>query len=254
MVQNAESLFTKVWFRTNKRFSSIFSFRLSTEKGMSTVVTWNHLEYSSFVKSIVQDPKYEGYFYDKEGFLKLVGGIDNFTNTLVNQEIESYQIAIDSSSIILAHSTLDAAAFDYLRVVELAASIQEFEKFVSRKQISLEDVKGSDYDDLLRIKIHDYIDEFERKSLLDKIDKLFQICQPPPMFSPIKDYVYNREMIQELDRLRNEIVHGDGLKSPLKICSDEIKYLMGTANFLMALVNERYNLKINPNAMIDSYH
>jgi len=86
----------------------------------------------------------------------------------------------------------------------------------------------------------------ERESLLSKIDKLFQICKPPAKFSPIKKYTYDRHRLVKLDELRHEIVHGEGLKSPMIDCENEIIYMKNTANLLMALLNHAYGLKLNP--------
>ena len=92
----------------------------------------------------------------------------------------------------------------------------------------------------------------ERRSLLEKIDKLFQICQPPSQYSPIKNHSYDREKIEILDGLRHEIVHGNGLESILPSCDEDIKYMVDTANFLMALVHEKYKVKINPTVWRES--
>lgn len=246
MNEKAELLFTEIWWRTNSRFSDVFSFRRYTIHTLPLVKKTADLEYSSFAQSLAYDENNEKFFIDKKGFFESVGGAENLSAILAEKQIESYRKAIDSSSIILAHSVLDAAAFDYFLVVEIVAPIQDFEEFVIKKQISLEDLKGSNYDELMKQKIHKFIMELERKSLLEKIDKLFQICQPPPKFEPIRNHVYNRDKIETLDNLRHEIVHGSGIDSPLANCAEDIKYMRDTANFLMALVHEKYSVKINP--------
>jgi hypothetical protein len=252
MNEKAELLFTEIWLRTNSRFADVDSFRIYTTHALPHVKKTVDLQYSSFTQSLAYDDNYEKFFKDKSGFFESVGGVENLSGLLSDKQIESYRKAIDSSSIILAHSALDAAAFDYFSVVEIIAPIQDFEKFVIKKQISLNDLKGSSYDELVKQKIHKFIMELERGSLLEKIDKLFQICQPPPKFEPIRNHVYNRDKIETLDNLRHEIVHGRGSDSPLHNCAEDIKYMRDTANFLMALVHEKYSVKINPTILKES--
>jgi hypothetical protein len=210
------------------------------------------MEYGSFVQSLFFDERYENFFIDKEGFLKSVGGLPTFASLLVKQVIESYQIAIDSASIVLAHSGLDAAAFDYFRVIEMIAPMGELETFIIKRQVSLENLKSKGYDQIVREEIHEFVAGLDRKSLLEKIDKMFQICQPPPKYSPIKGHTFDRGKTEGLDILRHKIVHGEGIKSPLTHCDEDIIYMRDTANFLMALVNSKYNVKINPTVWEES--
>lgn len=252
MNKEAELLFAQIWWRTNIKFSDVSSFRRYTIQALPHVEINAGIEYHDFAQSLASDRDKEDLFTskkDRDHFFERAGGIENFADLLAQKQIESYRKVIDTSSIILAHSALDAAAFDYFLVVEIVAPIQDLEKFVIRKQISLEDLKESCYDELMKQKIHKFIIELERKSLLEKIDKLFQICQPPPKFSPIRGYVYNDKKIEDLDNLRHEIVHGSEIDSTLPSCNDDIKYMQDTANFIMALVSNKYKIKIDPTAL-----
>jgi len=252
MNEQAELLFTEIWLRTNTRFSDVFSFRRLTRFTLPQATRFTMTEYGNFARSIASDEQYDKFFINKEGFFNVIGGVDTLASLLAQKQIESYQAAIDGASIVLAHSALDAAAFDYFRVLEIVAPICDLEGFVIKKQISLEELKGNSYDAMARAKIKQFIDDLERKSLLEKIDKMFQICQPPPKFSPINDYTFDRDKTESLDTLRHEIVHGTRLYSSLTNIDEDIKYMRDTANFLMALVNYKYNVKINPTVWKES--
>ena len=245
MNEQAELLITQIWFRTIEKFSDIFSFRSYTLNALPYIKNQVDNDTIKFVRSLAHDMEHEKFFINKEEFFKIVGGIDGLASMSSQKQIETYRKVIDSSSIILAHSAIDAAVFDYFRVIELVAPIQDFEQYLLKKQIALEDLKGLNYQEIFKQKIHKFIAELERRSLLEKIDKLFQICKPLPQFSPINDYLYNREKLEALDELRHEIVHGNGLKSILPSCDEDIIYMRNTANFLMALVIKKYDVKIN---------
>jgi hypothetical protein len=251
MNEKAELLFTQIFMRIVNSFSDIFSFRKYTIEAYpyikNNVATESHI----FAQSLKNDKKMDKFFKDKGGFFEIVGGIENLSPILSQKKVESYQKVIDSSSIILAHSAIDAVAFDCFKVIELVAPINDFEQYLLKKTIPLSDLKESTYQEIVKQKIHKFIDELDRSSLLEKIDKLFQICQPPPQFSSIRNYLYNRKKIEDLDTLRHEIVHGNRLISILPSCDEDITYLRDTANFLLTLIHEKYDVKINPTVWLE---
>lgn len=252
MNEQAELLFTEIWWRTIARFSDIVSFRNLTMITLPHIKEYVTNEKRYFVHSLAYDRQYDNIFIDKEGFFNIVGGIDALAAMLSEQKIQSYQAAIDSASIVLAHSALDAAAFDYFMVIELIAPLHELEIYVNKKQITLEKLKGNSYDEIVREKIREFINDLDRKSLLDKIDKMFQICQPPPKYSPIEGYIFDKEKIKSLDKLRHEIVHGAGISAPLTNFEEDIKYMQDTGNFLMTLIYYKYDIKLNPTVLKES--
>ena len=245
MNEKAELLFTQIFFRTFTRFFEVDSFRRATKQTMPYAKELAQEESHGIVRSLAYDSEYDKLFIDKEGFFRELGGVEAFSLRMAEKQIESYQTSIDASSIVLAHSIIDAAAFDYFLVIEMVAPLEDWDPFINKRQVVLENLKNRSYEDIVRQTISKYIQELERKSLLEKIDKLFQICKPPAKFYPIRNYVYNRDRIEKLDSLRHDIVHGDGLPSPLVTCDQDIKYMQKTSNFLMALVNHKYDIKMN---------
>ncbi|MFH1861712.1 MAG: hypothetical protein ABH878_02765, partial [bacterium] len=177
------------------------------------------------------------------------GGIQNLKEQLVTNSIKPFTALIDNASIVFAHSVLDAAAFDFLRVIELIAPLEELEVFVEKTKITLVDAKMSTYDEIAKCKIKNFINDLERSSLLEKIDKIFQICQPPAHYSNVKQYKFDRDKLKILDDLRHSIVHSISNNSLLSNCDDSIEYFWKTSYFLMNLVNYKYKLKLNPNRL-----
>ena len=246
MKQDAEKLFTEIFFRTTKRFSEIITFRWFNNQALPHVKDLIVKEHNEFVHDLSHGSEYAEFFTDRNGFFDKIGGADSLVESMVREQVETYQSSIDASSLVLAHSAIDASAFDYLRVIGFIAPIDQLEHFVIKKTITLEELKEKTHDEILKDKITKFIVGLERESLLSKIDKLFQICKPPAKFSPIKKYTYDRHRLVKLDELRHEIVHGEGLKSPMIDCDNEIIYMNNTANLLMALLNHAYGLKLNP--------
>ena len=245
MDEKAELLFTQTFWRTNTRFFELERFRRVTKQVQPQVEQIAKVE-SGWLASSLASGDLDRYITDKEGFLAVVGGKEGLIQTVTKQRTESYQASIDAACIILAHSILDAAAYDYFRVVEMVASPDDLLPFVAKRQVTLEEIRGSDYKDVAREKIQQFVSQLKRESLLEKIDRLFQACRPPANFEPVRGHKYNRQRVLDLDNRRHEIVHGEGLKSPLLSCDDDIKYLVDTASFLLCLVHEKYQIRVNP--------
>ena len=250
MNQDAEKLFSEIFFRTSKRFSEIISFRWLNNQALPHVRNLIVKEQIEFIHTLEHDNEYADFFTDKDGFFNKVGGANTLVQTMAREQVKNYQASIDSSSLILSHSAIDASAFDYLRVIGFIAPIDHLEHFVIKKKLTLEELKEKTYEEIIKDKINNFIEGLDRESLPYKVDKLFQICRPPAKFSPIKDYTFDRDRLTNLDSIRHEIVHGEGLKYPMKDCDNEIIYMRNTANFLMALLNHTYGLKLNPNQMV----
>lgn len=251
-MSDPSELFTRVFIRINQRFANIYSLRQIAQLGLPMATYMLHKETSSFVKEIVYDPKNENLFTDKSAILEQLGGIDGMTSAMASSQVNTFQIAIDAASLVFAHSILDDTALEYCRITSLIAP-NDWEGSVTKRKVDVAEVKTKPYDSILRELIDDYMLELENKSMLAKIDKLFAICQPPAGFSRMKDYSFRRDQIEMLDKMRHDIVHGDGAVHTLPNGGDDIWYMNQTCHHLMALVNNKYSLRIDPKVFIKYY-
>lgn len=244
-MDKAEQLFTEIFWRTCKRYTDIEVLRYRIKQNLPITQASIEDEARRFAYSLAFDTKYKDIIVDQKTFLKVLGGLTGISKKLITKNLNSYQASIDASSIILAHSALDCAAIDYCRVVKLIAPT-DWERFIQNRKTPLSDLKQFIYEEILNEKLEKYLEELDHQSLLKKIDKLFQLCQPNSDFSPIFNYTFDRDKLEKIDEIRNDIVHGKGLLSPLTTCDEDIIYLRDTSIFVMALVNIKYDLKINP--------
>jgi len=87
----------------------------------------------------------------------------------------------------------------------------------------------------------------ERESLLVRIERLFALCRPAPDFHPIKNYVYDRDRVERLDRLRHDVVHRpEGTRLAIPDCYDAIEFLFRTGLYLWTMLNYKYGVKMDP--------
>jgi hypothetical protein len=154
------------------------------------------------------------------------------------------QACLDAASIIFAHSMVDSAAWDCCRVAAWLAPVDWLPRVENRK-LPLSEIKGRGFDELLTLKLSEFISDLERDSLMKKVDLLFAFCRPPEKWSPVEDYTFDRDRLEKLDNLRHELVHGERLGKSIPSCAKDIDYLARTPFLLMELVSFRYGLKLD---------
>lgn len=245
----AEKLFTETFTSCNSRFAVISSFRRISELGLPSATSEIYNQNVQFSGELFNDPQYDDLFIDKKEAIEKLGSIEALGLQMAKDEIFKYTASVDAASLVFAHSIIDNAVINYCRCSAIE-SPEDWEKFVEKKKISIEDLKGLSKDQIIFQKVTEYIDSLDRESLLSKADKLFQICQPPTEFSPINNYKYDRERIISLDQMRHDIVHKSSSVPRLPTGNADIWFLQQTANYYMALVNYKYKLKIDPFHML----
>jgi hypothetical protein len=247
-MNDAERLFAKAFATSMRRFSMIFTFRetgyISLAVGTPTIAARERM----FTEDMLSNPEHDKLFKDKAGFIEIIesmGGIEKVAEFGPKQKIAQFEAAIDASSLVFAHSIVDSNAYDYCLVTSMLEP-QSWESLIDKKKIQLSEIKEQSYSEILSREVSKFILSLERESLLKKVDLLFSICKPPRDFAPINDFQYDRARLEELDKLRHEIVHGSG---PIKLPNGpaDIRYPQRTSSFLMALVNERFGIKVDPN-------
>jgi hypothetical protein len=212
--------------------------------GLPGAIPGIYQEWTQFALQLFNDPQYDHLFLDKEGAIREGGGVQGMGRMMAENQLRAFQSAVEAASLMFAHSILDSAAMDYLRVTALQGP-NDWAEHVNQKQVSISAILGKTYEELLDEKVSQHVETFDRQSLLVKVDKLFQICRPEPGFVPMDDYAFDRTRLQQLDSLRHEIVHGSGPVNDIRVTDNDIWFLQKTAFFLMALVNMRYDTRID---------
>lgn len=244
-MNSAEKLFTQTFFSSTNRFAAITSFRRVAQLGLPAATPMIYEEWRNFAHQLFHDAEYDNLFIDKQKALEISGGVEVVGGQMAQEQINRFRAVADAASLVFAHSVLDSVALDYCRVTALA-SPANWTCFVEQKKFTLIELKGRVYEELLHEKITECLDLLDREPLLKKIDRLFQVCQPSRDFAPMHDYYFDRARLIVLDDMRHDIVHGSGPVATLPRGDDDIWFLQKTSSFLMALVNMRFGLKINP--------
>jgi hypothetical protein len=114
------------------------------------------------------------------------------------------------------------------------------------RRVALREAQRSTFPVLLNTEIRRFLDNLERESLLKKMDLLFELCQPPAGFQGVVGYRYDRDRLTQLDQLRHDYIHGRARLSRLPNGNDDLLFLQNTGFYMVPLVNQRYDVKIDP--------
>jgi hypothetical protein len=241
---HAEELFNKTFFLAMGKWNMINSLRSVGKAGLPYAVRKVSSEYQGFMRQMTSDPRFTELLLPADMSGNELS-VENLKTLLITDTVDTFQKAVDFASLVFAHSTLDGVAFDYCRVTALTAP-EAWVRCVEKKEFTLKRIAGVSYEDLLKEALGHFLSTLERESLVKKLDCLFAICQPPHQFEPLSDYSYDRSVIDTLDRMRHQIIHGDIRTLVLPNVEEHLWYLQKTSWFLMALVAQKFGLKIDP--------
>jgi hypothetical protein len=245
-MKNTNYKFTKIWYIYSQKFSSVHTFRRVAELGLPKATPELYKEYTDLTMNLLSSDK---YLSNRKKFIE-EGWVEKTPNFLLKNTINTFNSAIDSASLIFAHSILDAVAFEYCQLIA-EDSPMSFKEKLSNKKLSLSDISNNSYEDLLKLQLNKFLEDFERESMLKKFELLFYLCKPPEVYEPLENYKYDNKRISELDKLRHDYVHGVGIVNKLPNGEEDITYLEKTLYFFTALIQDTFGYKIDQNSLIE---
>ena len=161
---------------------------------------------------------------------------------------------VNSSSLVLAHSLVDALVNDLLNITAIVA-MPFWEASIQDKSVKLRDAQSvQNLDDLRRIIVTKSIDEFARtKSLADRVDRIHAICSPKESgcsgegysINCVDGFTYKRTKLKEIDRARQKIIHHKGVTDELPNIQEQIVFLGLMLQNLCVLMARSYRLHPN---------
>jgi len=241
----AAKLFNQVALRCFEQWGFITTFREVSKRGIEKAAGDVHGANVAFMQTLLTDPSCAEMIVDKERFIK-EGLHQRLVRDMTEKSLVDTVTAINAACLVFAHSVVDGVALDYCKVTALA-SPTDWESSVESRQVTLKAARSAPYDELLRAALDSFFKQLEQESLLKKVDLLFQRCAPPQGFWFVKDFKYDPERLRKVDRLRQEIIHGDALLRGIADADADadIVFLRNTTMHLMGLVNHRYDCRID---------
>jgi hypothetical protein len=251
-MSTAEDVFSVTFARFMKNWTFIISLRQVGDVALPIAEEALAAIHTDFVERASSDPQY------RKLIVKLDGSEATWDDTtkrllrtgMTEGAITNARAAIDAASLIFAQSVLDDCAWSYLKVCSLAAP-SDWSPIIAEKKASFASYYGKSHEEIRDEMIQEKLKQLERDSLLKKVDLLFQICSLPSGYAPINNYIYDRERLVRIDDARHGIIHRNDMGKPVINIDDDLDFISKTVNYLMALVNEKYDVQLNTLKVFD---
>lgn len=245
----AEDVFSETFTRFMKNWTFITSLRQVADVALPIAEEALGAIHTDFVERASVDPSLKNIVVKLDGGETTWG--EEFKRMLrtgmTESAIKNARAAIDAASLVFAQSMLDDCALSYLRVCALA-NPADWEPMIQEKKVAYSSV-GNPPEEIRAELIKGKLEQLEWESLLKKVDLLFQLCTPPKGYAPISNYNFDRDRLEKIDKTRQGIIHRDGMAQSLDNIDQDLEFISKTANFLMGLVNQKYDVRLNPAKM-----
>jgi hypothetical protein len=240
-----EDVFSDTFARFLENWTFITSLRQFAEIAIPSTQEALRSVHTDYIERVAVDPDYKKLIVKFDGSeATWDDDIKNMLQTgMTETVIANTRAGIDAASLVFAHSALDDCAWSFLRVCALA-SPTDWDPVIREKKVNY-DLVGKAPEAIREILILEKLEQLERESLLKKVDLLFRLCTPPKDFAPIKNYSYDRDRLEIIDSTRHGIIHREGLGKSVPNIVDVLDFIANVANYLLALVNNKYGVQLN---------
>jgi hypothetical protein len=228
---------------------------------------WTFIEaFRLTVKDCLSLNSTQSYLYDfqKEGFLEsakdkviynaladMINDKAKFNEALdtgVREILKKTKIPIDVACLVFMHSVLEATLYDLLEfTVELDKDkwLEYIIKQKSDTRITPIDVVEKTKEELVEGLLAKSLNRFQRKSIMKKCKRLFEICESTNKDKLLSDYLYDEKKLKNIDDLRHDIVHGLKINVPVSDAEEKLRYLKTTASYFILMIAKEFKLHIN---------
>jgi hypothetical protein len=239
---NPDQEFTLVLKRTNNGWATIDSLRNVAALGMPYAKKIVEVQHTSLVSDLADAGELEKFIIGIKDADDLKKTADFVRDKLTEQMMKNASYSVDAASLVFAHTVLEDAINSYLGITRHFA--QDFWKtWAKKRQFDLEAVMKHGLDDVVGRIIQNEIWSIRRnESLVKKAGLLLAICKPSATDT---NYKFDGEQLKAIDKLRQDIVHGDLLGSEIADINTKLIYLRKTWIYFFTMLHETFGLRID---------
>lgn len=234
--------FTIVFKRMNNGWATIDSLRNVAGLGMPYAKKIVEVQHKSLMSELTDSGQLEKFIIGIKSTDDLTKTANFLRVQLTEQTMKNAAYSVDAASF--AHTVLEDQINSYLEIT-YHFTHDFWKDRVKKKQFDLEAVMEKGLDDLLASLISKEIWSIRRsESMGKKIDLLLAICKPTgPPDHP--EYRFDAAKLKAIDKLRQDIVHGDLLGTAIADIDEKLEYLRNTGMHFFMMMHKSLGLRID---------
>lgn len=236
----ADRLFVEVWNRLTHDWSRITTFRQMGVLGEDAAREAIHRTNTYYVEQQLLNGEHASFLKDREAFIR-EGWAERMPHEMTETSVSNFRKTLHAATLVFAHSILDAAIFDCVRICAISAP-QEWGAFVGSRKVTLSDVTTTPYADLLQTAIDNDLARIERESLLAKMDRVFQVCRPEKTEYLTNGFRFDRDRLARLDDLRHNVVHAPDGSWTFDAIYEDLQFMQSSGIHIFVMVGEKFGL------------
>jgi hypothetical protein len=242
---NPDQEFTVVFKRMTNGWAIIDSLRNVAALGMPFAIKLVEVQHKSFVSDLTGSGQLEKFIIGIKDADDLKKTADFLREKLTEQTMKNAAYSVDAASLVFAHTVLEDGVNSYLGIT--SHFVPDFWKeWVKKKQFDLEAVMKHGLDDVVAKIIRKEVWSIRRNdSLVKKANLLLAICKPS---APNPYYSFDQEKVTAIDKLRQDIVHGDLLGTEITEIDEKLLCLRNTWLYFFKLMHNTFGLRIDTTA------
>jgi hypothetical protein len=244
--------FTGVFSRMIRGWSAIDSFRQVAIAGIpyATKIVETHHEF--FVRDLATSGKLSEFIIGIKDPSDLLKTARWLRESLTKQAVENATASVDAASIVFGHTILDDALGSFIEMTgDLAGGF--WKERVRNRKIELGMLGEGSVEVVIAKAVAKEIASIRRnESLIKKCDLLHSICKPAPGTPSHPSYKFSADMVTEIDKQRQDIVHGELLGAQIGNVKRNLDYLRETWMYFFLMMHENFGLRIDPSEMSGS--
>ena len=238
-----QRIFIEIWIRLTSDWSRVTTFRQMGVLGEDAAREAIHRSNTYFVQQQLVSGRHRNWLNDPESFVR-EGFDQKMPLAMTEQSVKDFRRTLHASTLVFAHSILDAAVFDSVRICAMTVP-EQWVDMIGNRKIPLAEVGKTSYPELLRGAIKDELARLERESLLSKVDRVFQVCRPTKQEYLTNGFYFDRDRLTRLDDLRHKVIHSPGGDWGFETLYEDLDFMRNSGLHIFALVAERFGLSLS---------
>src|SRR5580704_9986572 len=220
----------------------IDSLRNVAKLGMPYAKKIVDIQHKSFVSDLSDSGQLEKVIIGIKDADDLKKTADFLCEKLTEQTMRNASYSVDAASLVFAHTVLEDGINSYLGITSYLG-LAFWKDWVKNKQFDLEAVVEHGLDEVVGKIIRKEIWSIRRnESLVKKANLLLAICKPS---APDPYYAFDQEKVKAIDKLRQDIVHGELLGSEIADTDEKLSCLRNTWLYFFKLMHNTFGLRID---------